>query len=581
MVCQIAYPPHPDSPLQPAIFWLPLLAAGLFGGALPAAAAARLEYRGTVLSSAQVQSLVSGWLRAPADSAAAAQALGRVVGRLQDLGYLEARANGRRDTLNGDRVVLSVEEGLRARLAEVRVQAGSSADSAAVVAALRLAPGAAVSPRGVHQALDAAIGRLSDDGHPYAEFLVAGWRSDSAGVHLAIAAERGPRVTVERVRFEGLQVTQPAFALRAMGRLAGLPYRRSAAEAARDRLSQLGLFRSVTYAGLEAGAAPTLGQLVYRVDEPRFNRFEGAVGVQGEAGTVGLARLELGNLLGTGRALGLHWEARGRGVADFRARYREPLVLGWPLQTEVQVSQLVQDTLFTRTRWGARAGFALSHQERLEVGVEGERVVQSAGPLEQAWLQHTVFALERTSLDSPISPRRGTRARLSADQIFKRERLRPPATRTARASAVEGRFEWHAPLDPRTGVALETAAAGRFSTQRILPLFERTPVGGAATLRGYDEEAFRVDRYALTRAEWRLFLGAGGQRVALFWDHAWTQTRLPLDPGGDRLEIRHLDGIGFGLRLEAAGGLIGVDYGIEPGRGALEGKIHLQLVSTF
>jgi hypothetical protein len=39
--------------------------------------------------------------------------------------------------------------------------------------------------------------------------------------------------------------------------------------------------------------------------------------------------------------------------------------------------------------------------------------------------------------------------------------------------------------------------------------------------------------------------------------------------------------VGFGLRLEAAGGLLGLDYGLEPGRAALEGKVHLQLVTTF
>ena len=31
----------------------------------------------------------------------------------------------------------------------------------------------------------------------------------------------------------------------------------------------------------------------------------------------------------------------------------------------------------------------------------------------------------------------------------------------------------------------------------------------------------------------------------------------------------------------AAGGLVDVDYGLEPGRGFLEGRIHLRLVSTF
>jgi hemolysin activation/secretion protein len=100
-------------------------------------------------------------------------------------------------------------------------------------------------------------------------------------------------------------------------------------------------------------------------------------------------------------------------------------------------------------------------------------------------------------------------------------------------------------------------------------------------LRGHDEEEVRVDRYVLSRFEWRWFLGNTGQRAALFWDHAWTATRLATPDGGERFQQLQLDGIGFGLRLEAAGGLIGVDYGLQPGRPALEGKIHLQLISTF
>ena len=115
----------------------------------------------------------------------------------------------------------------------------------------------------------------------------------------------------------------------------------------------------------------------------------------------------------------------------------------------------------------------------------------------------------------------------------------------------------------------------------MLPLFERYPLGGAASLRGHDEQAFRVDRYALARLEWRWFLGAGGERVFLFWDHAFMGTRLPLAGGGDRLERLHRDGVGFGLRLDAAAGTVGVDYGLEPGRAPLDGKIHLRLVSAF
>jgi len=120
----------------------------------------------------------------------------------------------------------------------------------------------------------------------------------------------------------------------------------------------------------------------------------------------------------------------------------------------------------------------------------------------------------------------------------------------------------------------------------VLPDYERFAVGGAATLRGHDEEAFRVDRVLLTRLEFRAFPGRLGERVSLFWDHARMFTREPVvdaqgAPAGDRAVNRDADGLGFGLRLVSAAGFVDVDYGLEPGRGFLDGRLHLRLVSTF
>jgi hypothetical protein len=74
--------------------------------------------------------------------------------------------------------------------------------------------------------------------------------------------------------------------------------------------------------------------------------------------------------------------------------------------------------------------------------------------------------------------------------------------------------------------------------------------------------------------------------VALFWDHAQMFTREPvLDPTGvpigDHDVVRGADGVGLGLRLRTAGGLVDIDYGLEPGRGFREGRIHLRLVRVF
>jgi outer membrane protein assembly factor BamA len=565
-----------------------IAALALFGSAADTRAAARLGYRGTVLPRSEVEALAAPALRVPGDSTALATVLARMVVRLEALGYLEARATGRWEA---DHTALALEarEGPLHRLRSVAIEAPDAADSAAFGAALTLRAGDVASAAEAGAAGERALRAVAGTGYPYARLSLSRFQPDTLaegagagrGVVLRYAGARGPRVTVSRVRLEGLKATREDVAVRSMGRLVGRPWDREAALAGRERLAQLGLFRDVSFEGLEGEADWGRAQLVYRVEEPRYNRFEAAAGFQGDAGTAGLVRLELGNLLGTGRAATLRWESPGRRRSDFETHYTEPTVFGAPLRLEGALAQQVRDSTYTRTRWGGTARFTLGAQERIEAGYEQQRVVQASGTVERAEIQSTVFALERTALDEPASPRRGTRTRLEAAQSFKREVLRPDGERSARASAVKLAAEWHRPLGRAAGLTLEIAGAGRFSSERVLPVYERYPLGGAASLRGYDEEAFLVDRYLLSRLEWRWFLGVGGQRAFLFWDHAAMSTRLALDDGGDRLEQLQRDGLGFGLRLEAAGGLVGVDYGLAPGRAALEGKIHLRLVSTF
>jgi outer membrane protein assembly factor BamA len=580
-----------------------LALSGAAGPAARGGAAVRLEYRGSVLTRAQVEAQMQRALRArsaeatgtaragagqPAagpDSAAVAAGLAGLVGQLENLGFLDARASATWDSaasLAGEtRMVVRVLEGPRLRFRAVRLATGPAADSARFAAALGLEPGSWASPRAVGEALERAVRDAVDHGHPYAELGVSGWTREADGVTLVLNGQLGPLVTVSGTRIEGLRVTSEAVTRKSMGRLIGLPYNRAAAEAARERLAQLGLFRTVTLTGLEGEPDWGRARLVFRVEEPRYNQLEGIVGVQGKGSTVGLARLELGNLLGTGRAVGLRWEGRGPGLTSLAARYAEPLVLGTPLRLEVAIDHQLQDTLWVRTRWGGRVRFPLAASQHVEAGYEQERVVQTGSEVEEADLQNTLFALERSTLDQPLATRRGMRSRIAASQTIKTERLRPAGTRKSQASAAEVATEWHRPLGAANGLTLQLRAAGRFSSQPVLPLFERLPLGGAASLRGYDEEQFRVDRYALSRLEWRRFVGGSGQRVFLFWDHAWMESRLRDPAGATRLVALQRDGVGFGMRLDAAGGLLGLDYGLEPGRPPLEGKIHLQLVTTF
>lgn len=565
--------------MRPRIGMGLLLSALLFASP---AAAARVELPGWPLSPREGDRLFRASLKAPADSLLLAGSVGSAAAFLQSAGYLDARIEAAWRSGADAVLVVTTVAGERYRFSSITVD-GAREDSLVFAPALGLSVGEPADPAAVTAAIERAVRVAESRGHAWAQLGVSAWQADSGRVAVRLTGGLGPRVVVDRVRLEGLVATDPEMVKRSLGRVEGRAYDPSTAQAGVTRLEQLGLFRRVEYLGLEGGPDWRTGTLAYRIEEPRYNQFEAALGVQGESGVVGLAHLDLGNLAGSGRAIGLQWRSRGKGLTDFEARYAEPLLFGTPLRFEAAVTQQLQDTLYTRTRWGGRLRMALSPGRRLEVAYEEEQVVQARGEVRSADLQNTTFALERDARDDRIAPRRGTRTRLSATQIFQRERLRTLGDdrRKSRASTILVEGEWHRSLRNRSGLAIEGAVAGRFTARRVLGEYERYPLGGAATLRGHDEEAFKVDRYARTRVEWRYFVGREGQRLALFHDQAWFETRVTAAGGGDRLARGAASGLGFGMRLPAAGGLVDLDYGLAPGGGFLDGKIHLKLVTTF
>ena len=189
-------------------------------------------------------------------------------------------------------------------------------------------------------------------------------------------------------------------------------------------------------------------------------------------------------------------------------------------------------------------------------------------------------------MDSRFAPRRGLWARIGAGQSFTREHRRPFGADTtateakARSSSAEAAFSWHRLVTPRSGLAFGLESAGRWTDRPFLPLYDRYPLGGAQRLRGYDEDQFRVDRYALARLEWRRFLDESGTFAFLFWDQAMTQTRID-DGGNGRIERRNHAGYGLGVQLGTGVGRVGLTYGVASGRPAYEGRIHLRLVTAF
>ena len=346
-----------------------LVAACAFVAALASAGpawsapAARLRIEGWPLAAREAEGWFAPALRAPADTAALAAALSRAEMRLQGSGWLDARlaAEWSADSAT---LRLRAEPGARRRWGRLSL-AVPAADSARFAPFFRWPQGEPVDPAALSAVVERALGEAEGHGHAWAQLALTGWEDDSSRIDVRLSGVLGPRVRVSGVRVDGLHTTRRDVAERALGRLAGAPYDPAAARAAAVRLGQLGVFTRAEFVGLEGGPQWESGRLAFKVSEPRYNRFEGAAGVQGEGGVVGLATMQLGNLLGTARSAELGWQSRGRGRSDFRLRYVEPFLAGLPFRLEAALHQELQDSTFTRTRWGARLGHALGTGDRI------------------------------------------------------------------------------------------------------------------------------------------------------------------------------------------------------------------------
>jgi outer membrane protein assembly factor BamA len=388
---------------------------------------------------------------------------------------------------------------------------------------------------------------------------------------------------VDSVVVDGPHRTRPAALRRALGGVAGTPYRGELGEVGRSRLLDLGVFANVGEPRFEM-VAPGRGWLRYDVVEAGGSNFDGIVGYQGQDNSLsGLARLSLANIAGTARQADAYWQGQGAGRSEIRFRYREPFVLGTRTSVELGFTNELEDTLYTRTEYGLEAGLPLGEGAALGLGVEGGRVVPGGGAGWRTTWQGTRVSLRRRSRGwregAPPLELFGYSAVLVTSQSFTRETLADGSGRRGNRLTLTLDAAGERRLGERRFVTLGLDGRFRSGDRAVLPVYDLFPLGGAASLRGYREEEFRAARYLLLRAEhgW----GRAGTRAYLFLDQAvfYRKPDPSLSTGEGATSYRA--GYGVGASVPSGLGRVGLELAWGRGDGPLDAKLHLRLRSQF
>lgn len=567
--------------------------AAVVPGWPPGAGVKSIEVRGiTAGREGDARRLLAIPTGAAPDSATVAQGLARLVRALEDEGFLLARVDsvgvdpadrpgpdGRGEPARLP-LVLWLDPGPRHLVGPVtwegleRVAPGEAAALTGLVAGAPFRPGQ----------LEAGLGRLLDAyenrASPDARVSVLDMDRRTTEVALFLRVFEGDSLTVTEVAFKGARATRRSVLEKCVRDAVGLPYNRARLLAARQRLADLGVFRSVGEPVLES-VGPGRGRVVFPVEESTANVFDGAIGYQGEQGSVtGLVDLALGNLGGTARQAALRWEGRGAGVSEFRLGYAEPLLFGLDLRGEAGFQQHVEDTLYTRTRGHARFVFGFWNGARFWLLFAADRTVLDEGTTERATTGSTEAGFDADRRDDPYRPRRGYRLALASATVFKRITFRPEGgSRATQLYAwLRGQQNWQ--VSPGTGFRLELDGALRLSNETVVPYYDLDPIGGATSLRGYREQEFRASRWVVARTEYGVFPRGSGRAFA-FVDQGVLYRPFLTPEGFATSETLYRIGYGAGFELPSEVGTVGLSLGWGEGDGPLDGKLHVRLTNRF
>lgn len=561
-----------------------MLLCGLVLGAPVLASAApytRVEFSGDAPVSSELMRTALGLPVLPESLQVALQRLGAVF---YARGYVEARFATQEAPAGVLR--LHIDAGEPLRIADVFVRGAVLLPPARAAEVLGLRSGQVYRPGEIEARLEALVAEYARQGLLYATAIIERLEFGETGVIVGIRIDEGRPARLTEVRSQGNAHTQGVLVQRLSGLVLGEPVDLRRVEEAATLLRRSGLFAAVEAPLLyrAGGGGEEVGVLLRVVEQQRRNTVFGSVGVAQDPSSLdayvsGAIDLQLRNIYGTGRDLGLGWRRDRLAGSNLSLAYRERFLLGWPLGFKLDLRQTVRDSTYTFQSLGGTLALPLGRSLSLEIGSAFDRSVFHVGLEGNALRFRQRLGLVFESLAREEDLRRFGTLSVHAEYARKRNDLRrgliEDHTRV-RQTLWNGRFEAGLPLSARQVLALRGEWSVIDSNENEVPDSELIYFGGARSLRGFREDQFRGDQVAFGGLEYR-FGDPRGARLYAFAD-VGALRRKHADAGRD--ESLH-SGYGVGLRGEVASGLFDLSFGVGEERSLGGIKVHVSLLQRF
>ncbi len=516
-------------------------------------------------------------------------------------------------------ITVKIVEGKRIRIGMLTLTGNQLFSEEEIRDALNLKQGNLFTEAALADRIERVQTLYSEHGYPKIEIETKNIQlsSETSTVDFQLHIREGSQIRIGDVKVSGLQKTKTEVVLREIPVKPDQRFDQRDIDTSYRRLRNLGYFYQINPNVLEAGTTADRINFHAHVTEAKTGRLSGVIGyappdseVDAAPQLTGILEASETNLLGTGRQFDFYWKSGLLRILQLS--YAEPWIFGKPLTIGVAYGQIKQRSLGQDQLGGfpsdnsetvseersssvsATTNFGRVFEGTMTLGYKQIKVpnvglpprpvtsfeiqspisTPSTGPEAYSGTKYSVtFRLTRDTRDYFLNPTRGRRDSIALEVSRSDFRLRK-----AWLSLQQYYPTWR---KQTIAIELHGAAVWGFETQIasdsdiVIPPTELFYLGGATTLRGYDEDWFFGPRRVYANIEYRYLVGPDSQ-IFVFTDLG-AVTLLETPSVFDRLRI----GYGFGARLESKGGILRLNYGLAAGDSLLRGKIHVSLGASF
>ena len=557
----------------------------------------------------------------------------RIVAAYQEAGFVFAETSPAIEVMSENTkatnetdvtITVKVVEGKRVRIGEVTLAGSEHFSEVEIRDQLNLRRGKLFTTVNLEQGLERIQTLYSEYGYPKIEIAPENFQfsAETGTVDFHLNIREGAQIQIGEVKVSGLKKTKTKVVLREIPVKPNQRFDQRDVDAGYRRLRNLGYFYQINPNVLEAGATADTINFHAHVTEAKTGRVSGVIGYappDSEADAApqltGVLEARETNLLGTGRQVNFYWKSGLLKI--FRLGYTEPWIFGKPVTIGIAYGQFKQQNPNTTQLPGisyndaevlseeqsgnvsATTNFGRVFEGSMTLGYKRINVpntglpstptssfdtqtpvfsnpnaVTSTQPTPYSGTKYSVaFRLTRDTRDYFLNPTRGRRDSVAIEVSRSDFQLRK----------VWLSLQQYFPTWRKQTVAVELhgAAVWGFTAQLasrsdiVIPPTELFYLGGATTLRGYDEDWFSGPRRVYANLEYRFLVGPDSQ-IFVFTDLG-AVTLIETPSVFDRLRV----GYGVGARLESKGGILRINYGLAAGDSPLRGKIHVNLGASF